>query len=239
MASESWWSGADEIEIPIFPLPATVHFPGAFLPLHVFEPRYRALVQDALRGDGRFAVALLKPGYEQGYYEAPEVHPITCVGRISAHERLPDGRFFLVLEGLGRVELLRQERGAPYRLYRARCLPEELPDDRGLLSIEARALVGSVHQVVQRVLQRRSAPIPEGDEVAEKLSSISKQVGGMVNEPGRLADFVASCFVPEPEIRQSLLETFEVRERLRQVTGLLGDAILRMEGSAPRGSGVN
>ena len=74
--------------LPIFPLPNVVLMPHAPLPLHVFEPRYQALVNDAMAGEGLMAIALLEPGWEENYDGVPPVRSVACVGEIVAHEAL-------------------------------------------------------------------------------------------------------------------------------------------------------
>lgn len=73
---------------PVFPLPNAVLFPDTVLPLHIFEPRYRQMIHDAANGDGRIAVALLEPGYEEEYEGAPAFHRVGTVGRIENLEQL-------------------------------------------------------------------------------------------------------------------------------------------------------
>lgn len=95
--------------LPIFPLPRTVLLPGAVLPLHVFEPRYRALVAHALdRTEGVFGIATLKPGYQADYEGRPPVWPELGIGRIVAHQPLPDGRSNLILKAIGRGRIIRE-----------------------------------------------------------------------------------------------------------------------------------
>src|SRR5258708_11996570 len=86
--------------LPIFPLPNVVLFPNVFLPLHVFEPRYRQMVNDALTGDRIIGMVLLRPGWQADYEGRPAVYPVGCAGLITHAERLPDGRFTIVLRGL-------------------------------------------------------------------------------------------------------------------------------------------
>jgi Lon protease-like protein len=102
---------------PLFPLPNVVHFPHTWLPLHVFEPRYRAMVEEALKADRLIAMALLKPNQEALYEtKRARIHPIVCLGRIAVEERLPDGRFNLALRGLCRARIERElEDLQPYR----------------------------------------------------------------------------------------------------------------------------
>src|SRR6478672_7469926 len=88
--------------IPLFPLPNVVLFPRAILPLHIFEERYKAMTADALRGRREIAMALLRPGWERDYHHKPAIEPVVCVGRILSHERLPDGKYNFLLQGLAR-----------------------------------------------------------------------------------------------------------------------------------------
>src|SRR4051794_9383388 len=90
---------------PLFPLPDLVLFPAVVQPLHIFEPRYRQLMADALAGDRLMALALLKPGWEEDYQKRPPIHPVVCLGRIFKEERLPDGRYNLLLHGLSRARV--------------------------------------------------------------------------------------------------------------------------------------
>src|SRR5258706_13100466 len=95
--------------LPLFPLPNVVLFPNVFLPLHVFEPRYRAMVADALASDRMIGMVLLRPGWEAAYEERPPVFSIGCSGVITHVERLPDSRFNIVLRGLERFRILEED----------------------------------------------------------------------------------------------------------------------------------
>lgn len=101
--------------LPLFPLPTTVLFPNVFLPLHVFEPRYRQMVADALAGDRLIGMVLLREGWQRDYEGCPDVYAIGCSGVITHVERLPDGRFNLVLRGLDRFRILSEDRTQSYR----------------------------------------------------------------------------------------------------------------------------
>lgn len=95
--------------IPIFPLPNIVLFPGVFLPLHVFEDRYRAMVKDTLAEDRLIGMTLLRPGWDQNADGQPAVYPVGCVGLISHIEELEDGRYNLVLRGVEKFRITREE----------------------------------------------------------------------------------------------------------------------------------
>lgn len=110
--------------IPIFPLSNVVLFPNVFLPLHIFEPRYREMVADALEGDRIIGMVLLRPGWEADYEGRPPVYPIGCAGVITNAAQLPDGRYNIVLQGLEKFRILSEEEGGSYRVARVDGIPE-------------------------------------------------------------------------------------------------------------------
>ena len=115
-------------EIPIFPLPNVVLFPSALLPLHIFEPRYRAMVADALEGERLIGMVMLRPGWEPQYDGTPHVYPIGCAGFITHADRLPDGRFNMMLRGLEKFRILDErparEGAERYRIARIESIKE-------------------------------------------------------------------------------------------------------------------
>ncbi len=149
--------------LPIFPLPGSVLLPGQVLPLHVFEPRYRALVSDALERTRVFGIATLMPGYEANYDESPAVFPELGVGRIIRHQSVDGGRSNLLVEGVGRAwvaeELLTDR---PYRVVRA----ELRTDETGGLSVEVARL---------RMLLAQLGAAAEGPDV-EVVDAVARQV---------------------------------------------------------------
>jgi hypothetical protein len=112
--------------IPIFPLEVTMLFPGVSRPLHVFEPRYRAMVADALKGDRIIGMTTLRPGYEADYAGRPPIYEIGCAGVITDVEELPGGRFNIVLRGLVKFRVASEDNSRPYRLARTEAMPEVL-----------------------------------------------------------------------------------------------------------------
>jgi Lon protease-like protein len=114
--------------IPLFPLPNVVLFPNVFLPLHIFEPRYRAMLGDALAGDRIIGMTLLMPGYEADYEGRPAVYPVGCAGVITHSERLPDGRSNVVLRGIEKFRIIEEDASKEYRLARVEPLPEATTD---------------------------------------------------------------------------------------------------------------
>jgi Lon protease-like protein len=100
------------LRVPIFPLSGALLFPRSQLPLHIFEPRYRAMIRDAMAGDRLIAMVQPRPVPSEAGKELamPPVFEIGCIGRIDACEELDDGRFNIVLEGLSRFRIAREAR---------------------------------------------------------------------------------------------------------------------------------
>ncbi len=122
--------------VPIFPLPNAVLLPGMVLPLNVFEPRYLDLVDHALAGTQYIGVPLLRPGYENDYEGRPETEAVFGVGRLTSHQRLPDGRRFIRLAGQRRVRRVRElDPEHEFRLVHCEVLPEEEPTDADAVAV--------------------------------------------------------------------------------------------------------
>jgi uncharacterized protein len=123
--------------LPLFPLPNVVLFPGVFLPLHIFEARYRAMTEDALAGDRMIGMALLKPGFEAEYEGRPPIYPVGCVGLITHAERLPDGRFHIVLQGVERFRVTGEDASRVYRLGLIERLGGDIPTPSDTATLRA------------------------------------------------------------------------------------------------------
>ena len=157
--------------IPIFPLQDVVLFPNSTRPLHIFEPRYRAMVADALEGDSIIGMVLLQPGHEAEYEGRPPVHAVGCAGVIIAAEKLPDGRYNIVLDGLMRFRVLGEDASRPYRLAEVEVLPEAREvSDRPLLTQRRRQLEETLLSILPGM------PLPPSDlsdeEVVDGLSQV-------------------------------------------------------------------
>lgn len=148
----------------LFPLPNLVLFPQVVQGLHIFEPRYRQLLTDALAGDGLITMVLLKQGWEEEYDELPELEPVACLGRVAWHEQLPDGRYNLRLRGLARVQLVEElKTDRQYRVARADLVPDVVPADLHRLAELRRTLAevvlprfapdGPAHQQLKDLFQ--------------------------------------------------------------------------------------
>jgi len=104
--------------IPLFPLSSIVFFPNTLLPLHIFEPRYKEMVNAAINNEKIIGMALLKPGWESNYYGNPDVYDVIGMGRIVSSEVFEDGKINIILYGLKRAKIQEIITDLPYRLAR-------------------------------------------------------------------------------------------------------------------------
>jgi Lon protease-like protein len=193
--------------IPIFPLPNVVLFPNVFLPLHIFEPRYREMVEDALAGDRIIGMVLLRPGWEGNYEGRPPVYPIGCAGLITHAERLADGRFNIVLRGLEKFRITDEDNSKLYRLAHVQALIEPVSDeDREGVRAQRRRL--------------ESLLVPQ----AEGRSSDTKVPPSMSDED--LVNALAQYLELEPVEKQALLEREGLLARCRSLVELLEMKVL-------------
>ena len=122
-------------EIPLFPLPEVVLFPKVGRPLLIFEPRYREMVPDALKGSRILGMVLLRPGFEDNYEGRPPIYGVGCAAEIEEYEQLPDGRYMIQVRGLMTFRVLSEDQRRPYRVARVEAIPERLAEaDLGPLS---------------------------------------------------------------------------------------------------------
>jgi Lon protease-like protein len=117
-------------EIPLFPLPNVVLFPNVFLPLHIFEPRYRAMVSDALKSERIIGMVLLQPGWDADYLGRPRIYQIGCAGLMTHVDPLEGGRYNIILRGLEKFRILGEVEPAdqPYRRARIEGIEETTSD---------------------------------------------------------------------------------------------------------------
>ena len=170
-------------EIPIFPLPNVVLFPSALLPLHIFEPRYRALVDDALENERLIGMVMLRPGWETHYDGAPDVYPIGCAGFITHADRLPDGRFNIMLRGMEKFRIL-GERPARQGVERYRVARiESINEAKSGVTAASHAARHRLEKLLARKLQKNDhdfipKDVPDADlvhAIAQHLEPLEKQ----------------------------------------------------------------
>ena len=131
-------------EIPLFPLPETTLFPGVSRPLLIYEPRYREMIADALKGNKIIGMVRLRPGFEKDYEGRPPIYAVGCAGRIEKYEQLPDGRYVILLQGLTAFRVLSEDQRKPYRLGRVEAVPDRLAEQERLPLSELRNRLASV-----------------------------------------------------------------------------------------------
>jgi Lon protease-like protein len=191
--------------IPIFPLPNVVLFPNVFLPLHIFEPRYRQMVTDALASERMIGMVLLQPGYEGDYEGTPPVYDVGCAGLITHVERLADGRFNIVLRGFERFRIIGEEEPAAKVLYR-RALVAPLTD---ILPTARADALKDARQKLEAVL----APLFTGTLAARGLPQQMPD--------DELINALAQYLELEPIEKQALLERDGVLARCESLLELL------------------
>ncbi|MFQ5696701.1 MAG: LON peptidase substrate-binding domain-containing protein [Myxococcota bacterium] len=206
---------------PIFPLPDCVLFPDVELGLHIFEPRYRALTQAALEGDGVIGMMLIRPG-EDARAARARVFAIGCAGRIVRSVRLASGRFQLELAGARRFRILAEDaqaggfRLAHVELLRDPRFEDLAPDVRHRLE----GLRAVLHDAVLHQAPRTRAPAVRA--LAEGMSAL---------DPVQLVHAIAfGLAIPEVE-KQGLLEAPDIEQRAEMLRALL--EIRRAERTAP------
>ena len=116
--------------IPLFPLPNVVFFPRTYLPLHIFESRYRRMVRDAAASHQMIGMVLLKEGWETDYEGAPPIFPTGALGRMVTVQPLSDGRFNILLQGLSRFEIQEELGAESYRQGRIRLADFSAPEKK-------------------------------------------------------------------------------------------------------------
>ena len=201
--------------VPVFPLPEVL-FPHQVLPLHVFEPRYRAMTNDALTHEGFIAVALLRDGYEPDYFtrRAP-IHCVCGVGRIIASEHLDDGKFNIVLRGVARARIVAELPHRLYRIARVASLAAAAPSSEFIRRDLRRRLYRAIDQHLDGDARLRAQCLAMW-EACENLHVAS--------------DLIAGHLPISPQRRQRLLEETLPATRVR----LLIDQIVALGGIVRR-----
>ena len=202
--------------LPIFPLPSVVLFPGVFLPLHIFETRYREMVSDALATDRLIGMTLLRPGWEGDYDGRPPVFGVGCSALMTHCEKLPDGRFNIVLRGLDRFRILDEDATRSYRV----ALSEPLPEPP--LTTDERVNLGLLRTRIEALL---SPSERDGGIDPRAVQAMSDE--DLINALAQHLDF-------EPLEKQALLETGSSLERGRGLVDLLEMRMLMIRGAGLR-----
>jgi Lon protease-like protein len=197
--------------IPLFPLPNVVLFPNVFLPLHIFEPRYRQMVADALAGDRIIGMVLLRPGFEANYEGRPPIYEVGCAGVITHSQPLADGRYDIVLRGIEKFRVTSEDHSHQYRIANIEPISEAVPrEEVQPLRHQRQRLEAVLAAAIERVRSEPRFPPSVPDE-------------DLVNALAQYLDL-------EVVERQALLECHGVLARCRALID-----VLEMKLHAPRG----
>ena len=188
--------------IPLFPLPNVVLFPRMPLPLHIFEPRYRAMVRDAARGARLIGMVLLRGDWQSDYYGRPEIFAAGTVGEMVRVEELPDGRFNIVLRGLREYDVVREVDRAAYREAVVRWREPV-----------AERLFAGMREAIGTLVRRYVALL--GREIAD-----GDLVRGTVDDE-TFVNFLAQHLDVGPLEKQAMLEAPTLVERARRLVDVL------------------
>ena len=196
----------------IFPLPRVVLLPAMPMPLHIFEPRYRKMTRDALQQERYIAMATLDPSGQLDACQRPQVRPVVGVGAISEWEELPDGRFHILLEGVGRARVLSEHRSdEPYREVRAEAVPDR-EDDPGATRRALEAVRGLMLSLRVR---------------NPKLAALLREELDAYPEPADFSNRLGAMIHGDVESQYELLCTTRVSERMDAIVDHLSDFLAR------------
>ncbi len=207
-------------DVGVMILPNATLFPQAMLPLHIYEPRYRRMLADALDSERMFVVAMQKPGAAT---ERPFV--VAGLGLIRVGLRNDDGTSHVILQGVTRVEIVRTISYKPYRRIEVRPLQPAQAD-----GVHVDALLARVRDLVgERVTMGGKRPFAAPAKLAEKKGKARTfldakeviQYLEQLNDANQVADLVSCALLPAPEQRQAMLETVEIEPRLRRLIQFL------------------
>ena len=202
MSDGDYVAGSCIEDLAVFPLPGAVLFPGTLMPLHIFEPRYRQMTEDALEGSRQLSVALIHESAPPDESGQPAFATIAGVGEIIDHQKLPDGRYNILLLGRARALLDELPFVSPYRRARATLLGET--------GTASNAAVAALAYSASRFTAR----------VREQDARFQLELPS-VHQPGLLADSCAHYLLIDGSERQRVLEALDVAERVRFCTEAL------------------
>jgi Lon protease-like protein len=206
-------------EVPVMTLNGAILFPQAMLPLYIFEPRYRKMLQEALETHRMFAVAMQKPTTQR---ESPA--QVAGLGLIRAAVKNPDGTSHLILQGVCRLKLGKVKRYRPYRVHEVKPIETTGNDSVAVdaLTVKLLDLVAERFaqgkdyppQIVEALKKVEAAENPGDAPTNTPAENIVKYLSKVQN-PDHLADLVSCTLLPTPLQRQQILETANLEARLK------------------------
>jgi uncharacterized protein len=202
--------------VRLFPLPNLVMFPHVAQPLHIFEPRYCDLLEDALLTDKQVAMVLLEPGWERDYDGRPAIAPVACLGKVIAHERMPNGRHNILLRGLHRAAIRREL--PPSRAFRQ--AEVDLLDDFFPASGAARRA-----KAQRQLVELARKLLPDSAALHEQLDELLASQISL----GMLTDIFAFTLGFPTAVKQRLLAEWNVDRRATLLSDKLAALAQRPE----------
>ena len=198
--------------MPLFPLDSVALLPQQVLPLHIFEPRYRQMIAQALDASGQIALAVFAGAdWKQNYHGRPTLRPAVCVGQIVEHETLPDGRFNILVQGVCRATIVEETEVEDERLFRTAYLkPMGLEHGDAEFQTDVRA------RLIQMMSEGPLTKLSSGEQVLEYLRNESIPTHALL-------ELIAFSFVSEAEKRYALLAEPDADERARVIVHELED----------------
>ena len=206
--------------VALFPLPNAVLFPSTMLPLHIFEPRYRAMTREAIEEQLPIVICKFVEPRILNAHQQPLFCEIGGVGFIRNYQQLPDGRYNILVEGVSRVRVTKEifDTGKLYRVGHAELIAEQ-SDTSGAL--------GALLTTLRRCITGLET---EYTTLSHALQKILKEV----QTPAALSDTIASLIISNPEMRQHMLEEPRVERRLDELITRIAALLNASEGSAPQ-----
>lgn len=197
-------------KVRLFPLPNLVMFPHVLQPLHVFEPRYRALLEEALEDDRLIAMAVLAPGWEKHYEGRPRLRKTACLGRVLTHQRVEGDRYNILLAGLRRVRIVEElPPDKPFREARVELLediyPAESADQRPTAQL--------------RLLQQFRRLLPNMPEVHQQLEELLCTDVSL----GMLTDLISYTMQFPIDTKEAMLREANVDRRCDALLSLMAE----------------
>jgi Lon protease-like protein len=203
----------------LFPLPNLVLFPHVMQPLHIFEPRYRELLEDAVADDHLLAMAVLAPGWEKNYEGRPPLYPMACLGQVTTHVRLADGTYNVLVLGLQRVRLLQE--APPRRLFRQAEVELCADQYRECQAARQKGVRRRLHRALIEALPR----VPEAEEQLDQLLGHDVPLGVLTDVLSYMLDLDLSH-------KQMLLAEVDVYRRTEFLLSHLSEAAFSPSGSS-------
>lgn len=194
--------------LPLFPLDITALLPQQVLPMHIFEPRYRQMIEHALDRSGQIAVGVFEgQAWKTQYHGRPPVRPYVCIGQIMQHEKLHDGRYNLLVQGICRARIIKERPPSKDRLYREVYL-EPVGSEASLVDG-----LGEVRSKIESMLT--GTPLKQltaADVILEYLRNEEIPTHALL-------ELITFSIVSEPRVRYALLSEGDIERRAKIIVG--------------------